>query len=163
MCVAIPEPKQNGIQGIAITTIIFAMLCLLLTLGKELILMYKLGLKDFISTCTLYDWMDIPSYMLVIIFVVIFPYDCPCPSVWQWQIGIISLLLSWITLPLKFSNKFPVIGKYVVMFERIIKTFLKVALIIGIPLILAFTWPFYMALNDPNVSVSHSYCIIILL
>jgi hypothetical protein len=134
-------------------TIVSAGIRLLIRVVKELILMVKLHKKYFVNTHVLFDWIDMPSYVLVITFAVIFPYDCPCLPVWQWQIGIIGLFLSWITL-LKFANKFPIMSKYVLMFWRIIKTFVKVALIIGIPLTLAFSWPFYLALHDPEVSVS---------
>ena len=115
--------------------------------------MFKFGLKYFVNIHVLLDWTDVPSYVFIIIFALIFPYDCPCPPAWQWQIGIIGLFLAWITL-LKFANKFPIISKYVLMFGRILETFVKVALSIGIPLVLAFAWPFYMALHDPEVSVS---------
>ena len=115
--------------------------------------MYTLRGKYFISINVLIDWTDVPSYVFIIIFATI-PYrDCPCPEVWQWQIGIIGLFLAWLTL-LKFANKFPIISKYILMFWRITETFGKVALSIGIPLVLAFAWPFYMALFDPDVSVS---------
>lgn len=131
----------------------FAIIRLLMRVGKELILMVKLQKKYFGNIHALFDWADVPSYVFIIIFAFIFPYDCPCPPVWQWQIGIIGLFLAWITL-LKFANKFPIISKYVLMFGRIIETFVKVALAIGIPLVLAFAWPFYMALHDPEVTVS---------
>ena len=136
-------------------TILFAIIRLLMRVGKEILVMIKLHKKYFFSIHILFDWADVPSYVLVITFAVIFPYDCPCPPAWQWQIGIIGWFLAWITL-LKFANKFPIVSKYVLMFWRIIQTFVKVALIIGIPLILAFAWPFYLALHDPEVSVSLS-------
>lgn len=117
-----------------------------------MILMCKLR-KEYFSSNVLLDWADILPYILTIIFAMIVHYDCPCPEPWQWQVGIIGLFLAWLTL-LKFANKFPVVSTYLLMFWKIIKTFLKVALSIGIPLILAFAWPFYMALHDPEVSVS---------
>ena len=149
----IPESKQTGTKFAAILTIVFAIIRLLMRVGKELILMAKLGMKYFGNRHVLFDWADVPSYVFIIIFAFIFPYDCLCPPTWQWQIGIIGLFLAWITL-LKFANKFPIISKYVLMFGRIIETFVKVALAIGIPLVLAFAWPFYMALHDPEVAVS---------
>ena len=149
----IPESKQTGITVAAIFTIVFAIIRLVMRVGKELILMFKLRMKYFGNIHVLFDWADVPSYVLVITFAFIFPYDCPCLPAWQWEIGIIGLFLSWITL-LKFANKFPIISKYVLMFGRLIETFVKVALTIGIPLVLAFAWPFYMALHDPEVTVS---------
>ena len=134
-------------------TILFATVRLLMRLGKEMLLVCRLRKEYFTSIHVLIDWADVPSYTLTIIFSIIFHYDCPCPQAWQWQVGIIGLFLSWLTL-LKFANKFPIISKYVLMFGKIIETFGKVALSIGIPLILAFAWPFYMALYDPEVSVS---------
>ena len=134
-------------------TISFAAIRLLMRLVKELLLMYRLGKKYFTSTHVVLDWTDVPCYVLTITFAMIFHHGCPCPLVWQWQVGIIGLFLAWITL-LKYINKFPGISKYVLMLGRIFKTFVKVTLSIGIPLVLAFAWPFYMALHDPEVSVS---------
>ena len=131
----------------------FAMIRLAIRILKEVTLMCKLRMEYFTNVFVLFDWMDVPSYLLTIVFAMVFAYDCPCPQVWQWQVGIIGLFLAWLTL-LKFANKFPVISKYVLMFGRIIETFIKVAFTIGIPLILAFAWPFYMALYDPEQSVS---------
>ena len=72
---------------------------------------------------------------------------------WQWQIGIFGLFLAWVTF-LKFVNKLMNVGIYVLMLGKIIWTFVKVAASIGIPLILAFSWPFYMVLHDFDASVS---------
>ena len=134
----IPVSRQNGIKSAATLTILFATIRLLMRLFKELFLMCRLKKKYFTSIHALLDWIDIPSYVLTIVFSVIFHYECPCPEVWQWQIGIIGLFLAWLTL-FKFANKFPIISKYVLMFGRIIETFGKVALTIGIPLVLS-TW-----------------------
>jgi hypothetical protein len=116
--------------------------------------MCKLRKEYFTNIYNLLEWVDVPCYMLTITFsAVILHHACPCPSVKEWQVGIAGLFLSWI-LFLKYINKVPGISIYVLMLSRIVQTFIKVAFSIGIPLILAFAWPFYMALHDPNVSVS---------
>ena len=145
--------KQTGVKFAAVMTIVFAAIRFLLRLGKELILMYKLT-KKYFTFYNLLEWVDVPCYVLTITFsAVILNHDCPCPSVREWQVGIAGLFLSWITF-LKYINKVPYISNYVLMLWRIVVTFVKVALSIGIPLILTFAWPFYMALYDPQVSVS---------
>ena len=47
---------------------------------------------------SVFYWMEVPCYAMMIIFTMIFHYDCPSPSVWQWQIGIIGLVLRYIWL-----------------------------------------------------------------
>lgn len=147
--------RQMGVTFTAVMTIIFAAIRFLLRLGKELILMCKLKLKYFTNFYNLLEWVDVPCYILSITFAsIVFQYDdCPCPSVGEWQVGIAGVFLSWITF-LKYINKVPYISKYILMLWRIVQTFGKVALSIGIPLVLAFSWPLYMALYDPKVSVS---------
>ena len=152
----VPQSKQNTNTALAVMTIVFAVIRLFMRILREMVLMYKLRKEYFSNINVLFDWADIPSYILTIIFAMIFHYDCPCPEPWQWQVGIIGLFLAWLTL-LKFANKFPVVSTYLLMFWKIIETFVKVALSIGIPLVLAFAWPFYLALHDPEVSVSQ-YC-----
>ena len=131
------------------------MIHFLLKLSKVAILIYIHRAKYFINYYSqiVFGWIDIPCYLFISTFTLIFHYDCPCPPVWQWQIGIIGLFLAWIIF-LRYINAIPFVGKYVLMLERIAVTFSKVALSIGIPLILAFAWPLYMALHDPSVSVS---------
>lgn len=152
--VAISRSRRDGIYTAAAFTLLLAIMHLLFKLTKVLILICKHGTKSFISSQIInFDWIELPCYLFVIIFAMIFEYDCPCPPAWQWQIGIAGLFFVWIIF-LKYVSTFPLFGKYVLMLERIVVTYSKVALSIGIPLILAFSWPFYMAVHDPNVSVS---------
>ena len=63
-------------------------------------------------------------------------------SHWQWQIGSIAVLLSWLELML-FIQKLPRIGIYVLMFESVIKTFLDFA-IVFLLFLLGFSLSFFM-------------------
>ena len=130
-------------------TIFFAFIRLVLRLGKESILMCKLGMKYLTNVYHWLEWVDVPCYALTISFAATSFKDCPCPSSSEWQVGIAGLFLSWIIL-LKYANKIPRISNYVLMLWRIVITFGYVALSLGIPLILAFAWSFYMALRDPQ-------------
>lgn len=138
----------------AAMAIIFAAIRFLLRLGKELILMCKQRKKYFTNPYNLLQWADVPCFVLTLTFAsVVLNSDCHCPSAREWQVGIAGLFISWITF-LKYLNKVPGISNYVLMLWRIVRTFGRVALSIGIPLILTFSWPFYMALYDPEISVS---------
>ena len=88
-------------------------------------------------------------YVGTIIFVSDFRLIC-LPS-WQWQLGALCIFLSWINFILFLSEQ-PMVGIYVVMFQDIIKTFLRMAPM-SILLILAFGQPFFMLLSTV-VSVS---------
>ena len=89
-------------------------------------------------------------YVATIIFVSNFQLQC-LPS-WQWQLGALCIFLSWINFILFLSEQ-PVVGIYVVMFQDIIKTFLKIAPM-AILLVLAFGQPFFMLLSVVETTVS---------
>lgn len=82
-------------------------------------------------------------YVATIIFVCNFQLHC-LPS-WQWQLGAVCIFLSWINFILFLSEQ-PVVGIYVVMFQDIIKTFLRMAPMAAL-LVLAFGQPFFMLLS----------------
>ncbi|CAI8040068.1 Transient receptor potential cation channel subfamily A member 1 homolog [Geodia barretti] len=89
------------------------------------------------------NYMEGVLYIATIIFVSNFQLQC-LPS-WQWQLGALCIFLSWINFILFLSEQ-PVVGIYVVMFQDIIKTFVKIAPM-AILLVLAFGQPFFMLLS----------------
>ena len=98
--------------------------------------------------------MEIPLYILAIYFAFSFSDKCLCPTYGSWQVGIVVILFAWINL-LLFFNKWPLLGKYIAMFQAILIRFLKV-LIIAVVLLVAFSLAFYMALHEPDLPVSDS-------
>ena len=90
-------------------------------------------------------------YVATIIFVSNFQLQC-LPS-WQWQLGAMCIFLSWINFIIFLSQQ-PIVGIYVVMFQDIIKTFLRMAPMATL-LILAFGQPFFMLLSVVEVQVIH--------
>ena len=88
-------------------------------------------------------------YVATIVFVSNFQLQC-LPS-WQWQLGAMCIFLSWINFILFLSEQ-PVVGIYVVMFQDIIKTFLRMAPM-AVLLVLAFGQPFFMLLSVVDVEV----------
>ena len=102
----------------------------------------------------LLDWinlMEIVLFVCSIIFMWVFHVDCLCPLEWQWQIGVVAVFLGWIDL-IVFISKFPLTGIYVLMFVKILYTFLRM-LILSILLVLAFGLTFYLALTQPEILV----------
>ena len=89
-------------------------------------------------------------YVATIIFVSNFQLNC-LPS-WQWQLGAMCIFLSWINF-IVFLSQQPMVGIYVVMFEDIIKTFLRM-LPMSVLLVLAFGQPFFMLLSTIVLAVS---------
>ena len=79
-----------------------------------------------------------------IIFASHFGTNCWCPTNWQWQLGAIAVFLAWINLIL-FLKRVPLLGIYVLMFNSILYTFLKFALIAAL-FVAAFGFAFYMIL-----------------
>ena len=99
------------------------------------------------------NWMEVALYICSIVFVWVFHTECLCPFDWQWQVGVVSIFLGWITL-LLFIQKFPSIGIYVLMFLSICYTFLKAVILFAL-LVLAFSLTFYMVFYEPQFQVSY--------
>ena len=95
--------------------------------------------------------IELLAYVSSIIFVSHFGTNCWCPTNWQWQLGAIAVFLAWINLIL-FLKRVPLLGIYVLMFNAILQSFLKFALIAFL-FVVAFCIAFYMILYKA-VSVS---------
>ena len=98
------------------------------------------------------NYLEIPLFILSISFVAVFRNDCFCPNNTQWQAGIIAMFLAWMDL-LLFLNKLPAYGIYIAMLWKIVIKFMKVS-IIALLLHVAFTFAFYMAFYEPQLTVS---------
>ena len=98
------------------------------------------------------NYMEIPLFILSIVFVSVFHHECLCPTRGQWQAGFIALFLAWIDLVL-YLDKLPLFGIYIQMLLKIIRNFLKV-LLMAILLLVAFDFAFYMAFYEPDLPVS---------
>ena len=96
------------------------------------------------------NYMEGTLYVATIIFVSNFQFHCL--SSWVWQLGALCIFLSWINFIL-FLREQPVVGLYVVMFQDMIKTFLKLTPMAFL-LILAFGQPFFMLLSVVEIDVS---------
>ncbi len=124
--------------------IIFALFYLGLE-GIQLISQWRQYIRDYIN------WIEILLYVCSIIFVWVFHIDCLCPLNWQWQIGVVAVFLGWINLII-FISKLPFAGIYVLMFVKILLTFLKM-LTLSILLVLAFGLTFYLTFYQPEILV----------
>ena len=110
----------------------------------------------------IFDWanyFEISLYILSIMFVSVFRTTCMCPLEWQWQVGVMAVLLAWINL-IGFCAKFPSIGIYIIMFGRVVRTFLKV-IILSILLVITFGLIFYMTFSEAQFQVSQIYIYIL--
>ena len=94
------------------------------------------------------NFIEVPLFILTIMFASVRSNQCYCTHPWQWQIGVIAVFLSWIALVFSI-RKLPVVGIYVVIFIKIVNNFIKVV-ILALLLILAFAVPFYMMFYDPR-------------
>lgn len=163
-------------KGFLISAAVIVILCSIVRLFLELVeLSHLKGLRQRIKRgwgmiYTAIDWeyfkspsnyMEIPLFILSIIFVTVFHHGCLCPSRRQWQAGFIALFLAWIDLVL-YLDKLPLFGIYIQMLLKIIRNFLKV-LVMAVLLLLAFDFAFYMAFYEPALPVSQmSYCATVL-
>ena len=90
------------------------------------------------------NYLEVPTYIFAIAFVIQFGMNCWCPSSWQWQLGALSVFFAWINFIL-FIKRFPLLGIYVLMYSTIMHTFFRVV-IIAILFVIAFSLAFYMIL-----------------
>ena len=80
--------------------------------------------------------IEIPLFILAIVFVSVFQHECLCPSRGQWQAGFIAVFLAWIDLIL-YLDKLPLFGIYIQMLWKIVINFLKVS-VMAVLLLFAF-------------------------
>ena len=73
--------------------------------------------------------------------------ECFCPTSPHWQLGTCVVFLAWIDL-LTFLYKFPKLGVYLVMMERIVKKFVRV-MVLAVLVFLGFGFAFYMTFYEP--------------
>jgi transient receptor potential cation channel subfamily A protein 1 len=93
------------------------------------------------------NYIEIPMYILSMVFVSASYRECLCPNNVQWQAGTIALFLAWIAF-LLFVNKWPALGIYLGMFSKILLRFLMITMIFVL-LLISFTFSFYMAFYEP--------------
>ena len=134
----------------AISTLaVFTILMTLYRFGIEVLQMVQFRLKYLMDWT---NWLELVLYSSTVLFVSVFGAPCLCPQNWQWQFGILAVFLAWINLVL-FIQKFPLIGIYIVMFLKIVYTFLW-TVVLSLLLLTAFGLAFYMAFYEPVYKVS---------
>ena len=141
------DTRSRFVFTAGVIIIILAGIRLLLE-ASQLVYQLRSYLSDWVN------WIEVSLYILSIIFVSVFRTTCLCPHVWQWQIGVVVIFLAWIDLIIVCA-KFPNIGIYVIMFEKIFGTFLKVILL-SILLVITFGLTFYMTFSEPQYQVSQT-------
>ncbi len=124
--------------------IIFALFRLALE-GIQFISQWRRYIRDYVN------WIEIVLFICSIIFVWVFHIDCLCPLYWQWQIGVVAVFLGWVVL-IFFVSKLPFAGIYVLIFVKILYTFLRM-LFLSILLVLAFGLTFYLTFYQPEILV----------
>ena len=145
--------KHNGQRYVVIVFGVLVIMLSILRLCIELFQLIKLRLQYFL------DWKNYMEFILYsgsIFFAFVFTTECFCPKscMWQWQIGVVCVFLAWIDFIL-VVRLVPHIGIYVVMFEKIVKNFIRVAFF-AIFLVLSFAFSFYMLFHDPTDIVSNN-------
>ena len=126
-------------------TLYFAAVVVIISAAIRLLVeLVQFGKRRFHYFLSEENYIELAAYFLSIIFVIQFGTNCWCPTNWQWQLGSISVFLAWINFIL-FLKRVPLLGIYVLMFNSILYTFMKFALIAFL-FIFAFCLSFYMIL-----------------
>lgn len=94
------------------------------------------------------NWIELAQCISIAMFLFdVSGSDCFCPSMREWEAGIVSLALTWVVL-LVWLQTMHWIGIYVTIMLKIIYSFVKVA-VFGVLLIVAFGLSFYMLFYRP--------------
>ena len=120
---------------------VMVIICVFIRLLLEFCQFFRQGYRYFLKY---ENYIEVVAYISAIIFVSHFGSNCWCPTNWQWQLGAIAVFLAWINLIL-FLKRVPLLGIYVLMFNAILQSFLKFALIAFL-FVVAFCIAFYMIL-----------------
>ena len=172
MCAVFPSGKREIVTVVGLCTIVFSCIRLFMEICEFInfdMLVFScrkaikkrrwIRVRAFFRKCIHWkylkkpeNYLEIPLYTLAIYFSLSFYAECLCPTHGAWQVGIVTILFAWVNL-LNFFNKWPLLGKYIAMFQAILVRFLKV-LIIAVVLLAAFSLAFYMALHEPELPVS---------
>lgn len=126
-----------------ISSVVITVICLF-RLFTELVQMFSNPKKYFTEFL---NYAEIFLYFSTILFVA--NGDFNCLTGWRWQLGAFCIFVSWLNFVFFLSLQ-PNLGIYVIMFEEIIGTFLRV-LPLAILLILAFGQPFFILLGPITV------------
>lgn len=94
-------------------------------------------------------FVSVTSFIITMIWMI--RQSC-IPTQGEWQVAVVTLFLTWSHFIL-LCDKLPIIGTYVVMFTKILWTFLKVSLF-GFLLILTFSLVLVALFQDPVILVS---------
>lgn len=104
-------------------------------------------------------FFDFLNYAEIFLYISTIAFVCngdfTCLNSWRWQLGAICIFLSWLNFVF-FLRLQPKFGIYVIMFEEIISTFLKV-LPLAVLLIFAFGQPFFILLRPISTEADVSY------
>ena len=141
------DSRSNFVLAGAVMTILFA----LVRLFKEAV---QLRYDPISYLFDWVNWIEITLYILSIVFVSVFRTTCLCSQEWQWELGVVVVSSAWINLII-ICAKSPSIGIYIIMFGKIILTFLK-AIILPVLLVIMFGLTFYMIFSEPQFQVRNT-------
>ena len=146
LCVGVVQQLQRDRNRLIVCSVFITLICIV----RILMELYQIAhhVQEYFLDVT--NYMEGILYVATIVFVTNFQLHC-LPS-WVWQLGALCIFLSWINFILFLSEQ-PVVGIYVVMFQDMIKTFLRLSPM-AILLVLAFGQPFFMLLSVVEVEVS---------
>ncbi|XP_029832405.3 transient receptor potential cation channel subfamily A member 1 homolog [Ixodes scapularis] len=123
-CAVIGEASDEGLYmqtefARRAKTIIFIVSVIFLL--KEMFQIYNTR-WNYLDLENLSEWS---CYVCSLLFVTNFTdcsYSTGVPEPWQWQLGVVSVFLSWVLLVI-YIRKLPFLGIYVVMFTSVLSTF----------------------------------------
>ena len=117
-----------------------------LNILKEIFQVTQARLSYFRDYQNAIEWI---TYALSIVFVLDFTACQERTGLrfgWQWQLGAFAVMISWVNL-LQNVRKFPFLGIYVLMISDVLKTFIKVFIVISF-IVIGFTFGFHCLLAE---------------
>ncbi|XP_071497216.1 transient receptor potential cation channel subfamily A member 1 homolog [Diadema antillarum] len=108
------------------------------------------------------NFLEVSLYVLAILLVLpisheFYKEDVMLREAWQWQCGAVAIFVAWLNFIL-FTRRFSTLGIYVIMFTYILRTFLKIVILLLLFLV-AFALGFYTLLMNQETFHNLEYCI----
>ncbi|XP_030851347.1 transient receptor potential cation channel subfamily A member 1 homolog isoform X2 [Strongylocentrotus purpuratus] len=108
------------------------------------------------------NFLEVSLYLLAILLVlpvsgVYYNENIMVREAWQWQCGAVAIFVAWLNFIL-FTRRFSTLGIYVIMFTYILRTFLKIVILLLLFLV-AFALAFYALLMNQNSFHQLEYCL----
>ncbi len=137
------DSRLSALTGLKTVALVLTILRLIM----ELYQLYSRKVVGYFNDWV--NWFELAEYISIIIFLVsVGRSGCFCPQTWEWEVGVVSLALSWVVL-IAWLQAMHWMGIYVTITIRIIVSLITRVAIFGVLLVVGFGLTFYLLFYQP--------------